>query len=165
MDAKVEVLDEEVKPARGFKAKSRTVLARLAKGLMFWVIEVITVLLLAAGVFYYYYDSQPTYSAADARTCVLTAGSHILTGERMYFYNYKEIFGWRLIDVSTIEESTMYDVEGFALTVVGVKDGAKWFSTKHELGETGYRPLGDAASYTFIINGVPAVTSYDDFCE
>lgn len=137
----------------------KLVLRRLFWFLVF-VCGVIIVVSAALGV---QYAKLPTYSAADSRSCFLSVGDYMLSGERMYFYEYREVFGYRIIEVDTITEATMYELDGPQVTVVGI--GTDWFSTKHELGEAGKRPLADAMSYTFIVDGVPAVTSYADFCE
>lgn len=131
---------------------------------IFWILVfVCCVILLVSAALGVQYAKLPTYSAADSRPCFLSVGDYTLSGERMYFYDYREIFGFRIIEVDTITESTMYELNGPQVTVVGI--GEEWFSTKHELGEAGLRPLADAMSYTFIVDGVPAVTSYGDFCE
>lgn len=131
---------------------------------VFWILAfvcgVVVLISVALGA---QYAKLPTYSAADSRPCFLTVGDYTLSGERMYFYDYREVFGYRVIEVDTITESTMYELDGPQVTVVGI--GTEWFSTKHELGESGKRPLAEAMSYTFIVDGVPAVTSYSDFCE
>lgn len=131
--------------------------------LALWSLNVAATLALAVGALFFIYDSKQVLGAADIRRCALPVGDYLVVGERMYMYNYKEFWGYRFVDLSTMEESTAYILDGAPMTVVSV--GETWRSDVHGLGEGGLRPLINADNYTFIVNDVVAVTTYDDFCE
>lgn len=131
-------------------------------------IGILALLIVAAVSAWSYSDSARsqfyTQFAVDERACGIKVGSSQISGRRYYSYRYTELFGFRFIDTSKINERTELFVRGQGYIVMGIlADKTHWVS-EVDIGETGVEPLDDAEMYAVYTANTVGLVSYKDFC-
>jgi hypothetical protein len=125
----------------------------------------LTVLLMVIGLIVWYgYENKVTGRFIDDRSCEFSIGNREMTGIRTYSYPYTEIFGFRFIDTSTIEEKTTINIRGDAMTVVG-HSSTGWWAINIGTGEIGKQVIKNAESYTFVMGKAVNVIPYRQLCK
>lgn len=104
----------------------------------------------------------------DLRDCEINFkdGSR-LTGHRTYSYQYRELFGWRWYDSSTVIERTSIRILGEAVSIVGVNKGDESWSLHVGQGEDRMQLVIPAERYVFMYGDkrTTAVVDYREICE
>ena len=142
----------------------RTVYQR-TKRLLLWLL---VIALVSVGVSSYalwqYVITRPQEHGKDIRSCSVTVGRNTIEGERSYSYNYRDYFGFRIIDTKQISVGTTVFYRGSGLTLIGQTKEA-WWSFKVKDGEIGRIKIKPAERYTVIVNDQITVVEDDTFCK
>jgi hypothetical protein len=130
----------------------------------------ITLVLFGAvgGLGYYGYNEYTTSGVryVDYRPCKYEDEKTgiTITGRRSYSYMQHSILGFQFRDTSKVDEQTQIDVNGSAITVVGLSKDS-WYSLYVDTGEQGIQILKPAMSYVFTTQKKAAYVGYDSFCR
>jgi hypothetical protein len=131
---------------------------------------ILTLLLLAAigaGIYYLYLEySKPGKRVVDYRPCeyVDEKQNIRITGRREYSYMQKSMFGHDFRQSDNVIETTQIDINGNALTIVGLDNG-KWWAIPVGMGEKGIQLLKPAHTYIITMDKKAAVIDYTQFCQ
>ena len=131
---------------------------------------ILTLLLLAAigaGIYYLYLEySKPGKRVVDYRPCeyVDEKQNIRITGRREYSYMQKSMFGHDFRQRDNVIETTQIDINGNALTIVGLDNG-KWWAIPVGMGEKGIQLLKPAHTYVVTMDKKAAVINYTQFCQ
>jgi hypothetical protein len=89
-----------------------------------------------------------------------------LSGTREFIYQYRSIFGFKLIDEATVLEKTHVNIEGEPMTIVGLNP-VDWYAIPIGPGERYRQLLKKADVLTFVMRDrkETAVINYDEFCK
>lgn len=134
----------------------------------FWLFMLVLIVVLG-GVGYWLSTQVKTFTDEYTRSCSVRnsgeAGGQFMTGQREYSYSFKSLFGFRLIDESSVTEKTFLHVRGDKTMVIGLT-GKDAETLRIGQGERGDRqPLQVADTYIFIINDQVEMISYQGFCR
>lgn len=157
--------DAGARAAERMRAKAAAVARRTARIFRFIVASLALLTLTGlGGVGWYGWETRITGTVTDERPCGALIGERQLTGYRQYSYPFNEVFGFRFIDTSKIDEKTIIRMNGSALHVVGI-DKKDWWALKIDQGETGIWTLKHATTYVFVAFGKTNVVPYNAFCK
>lgn len=117
-------------------------------------------------VAYYGYENRVTGTYVDHRECSLDLeGDYTVTGKRTYTYPYVEVYGFRVVQTSKIDEKTQIDLKGSSIVTIG-QTNDEWWAINNKTGEFGIQILKPANSYSFVVNGDRVgVVTYKSFCR
>lgn len=154
----------------GAEARKRLESKRKSRKVLWTVLTVLTLFLIAAvsaaGYRVYLEYKKPGVRVTDYRTCKYVSEEQNLelTGKREYSYMQKEFFGIQYRESKKVTESTVVDVRGTAMNIVGLSEG-KWKSVYVGEGERGIQILMPAELYIITMGKKTAVFNYADFCK
>lgn len=161
------------KPDPGMLARERLegrmAKVRRAAARMYMILTTIVLLGIAGAVGYVYnhYMTAEAKRYTDYRMCSYVNEKHNIevTGKREYSYRKRSLFGieWRVSE--EVDEKTVIDLHGDAITVVGLRADGTWWGRHSDDGERGILMLDDATTYIFTTEGTAGVIDYDGFCR
>jgi len=119
----------------------------------------------AAALLYQEYQ-KPGVRVVDYRPCqfVDEAQHFTLTGKREFSYQQKNILGYEFRKAEAVNEVTQLDVNGEAMTVVGLTADA-WWGVHIGTGEKGVQILKPAHTYIVTAGKKAVVVNYHQFCR
>jgi hypothetical protein len=149
------------------KIKSRGSRVRRTVLTTYLVLNFLLLAVIAAGAYYLYLEyNKPGKRVVTYKNCEFTdENQHFtLTGRREYSYLQKSLFGLDIRHADNVTETTQLDVQGTAMTVVGLT-ADKWWGVYIGTGEKGIQILKDAHTYIVTSDKKAVVINYEQFCQ
>lgn len=171
VDNTVDTMIDQIRADAGTKAREKVQARGIkVKRVIVRTYVTLTLLLLAviaAAVYYVYLEyHKPGLRIITYKNCEFVDESQKfrITGRREYSYMQKSMFGHDFRQSDNVIETTQIDINGNALTIVGL-DNEKWWAIPVGMGEKGIQLLKPAHTYVVTMDKKAAVIDYEQFCQ
>ena len=129
----------------------------------FWFFVFLCVV--ATGAYFYVLQNYKKVPHSMYRTCTVKFGEGAITGTREFLYISHSLFGWEVIDKSSMDSTTRITLTGDKMTILGLDDQRKKFWRVNTTnGDRGNPIVKPANEYIFLGDKGEAMITSDAFC-